>query len=418
MRYRLAFTPLLVSLVAASAQTPPALTVGSLPQQLEAARFGLRVDNGVLSGTGAAVLTEAITRSPYILIGEDHLTREVPQFTTAVCNLAAKQGLTGMALEVSPEAAAFMMQTLASPDRWQQMVALTQAYPFSVAFLDSRQENDLVANCARASHNSAFHLWGLDQNFIGSAGWLIDLMLKANPGPEAKAALVRLKADEQRDAAAAKANAGALFLVAEKSEAEINEALPAINRDGGVEVKRIFADLAASYHIYREFREQGYPVSDVERAKLLKINFREMLNQIPPSEKSGKIIVKFGVLHLYKGMNALHNLNLGNYIAESSEMEGRDSLHICILGAGGKQSAFTKYGQPTYIVGVSTTTDPMLRWTEPFIAKQISGQWTLYDLRALRYKNLGQLDSEVRRMLDGYDFLVIVPEFTAAEMAD
>src|ERR1035437_7504989 len=130
MRYHLASTFLLISLVAASAQTPPALTVGSLPQQLAAARFGLRVDNGVLSGNGASVLTEAITRSHYILIGEDHLTREVPQFTTAICNLTAKQGLTGMALEVSPEAAAFMMRSLASPDRWRQMVALPQASPF------------------------------------------------------------------------------------------------------------------------------------------------------------------------------------------------------------------------------------------------------------------------------------------------
>jgi hypothetical protein len=60
----------------------------------------------------------------------------------------------------------------------------------------------------------------------------------------------------------------------------------------------------------------------------------------------------------------------------------------------------------------------MYRWMEPFIAKQIPGQWTLYDLRALRYKNLGPLDSGLRRILDGYDFLVIVPEFTAAEMAD
>src|ERR1039457_164233 len=128
MRYRLAFTSLLVSLVAASAQTPPALTVGSLPQQLEAARFGLRVDNGILSGTGATVLTEAITGSPYILIGEDHLTREVPQFTTAICNLTAKQGLAGMALEVSPEAAAFMMRSVSSPDRWQKMVTQTKSY--------------------------------------------------------------------------------------------------------------------------------------------------------------------------------------------------------------------------------------------------------------------------------------------------
>ena len=33
-----------------------------------------------------------------ILIGEDHFTRETPQFTTAICNLTAKQGLAGLAL--------------------------------------------------------------------------------------------------------------------------------------------------------------------------------------------------------------------------------------------------------------------------------------------------------------------------------
>jgi hypothetical protein len=419
LSYRFILVPIVLSLVAASAQTPPALTVGSLPQHLEEARFGLRVDNGVLSGSGASVLAEAIARSHYILIGEDHLTREVPQFTSAICNLTAKQGLTGMALEVSPEAATFMMRILPSPNRWQQMIAQTQAYPFSIAFLNSRQEDDMVASCAQASHNPAFHLWGLDQSFLGSAGWLMDLMLAAHPGPEAKAALLRLKTDEQRDAATAKASgdASALFLESEKSQAEIDEALPAIDHDGGAKVKRIFAELTASYHIYLEYR-QGSTASDVERAKLLKINFRDAMNQIPPSEKSGKIIVKFGDSHLFKGMNDNHNLNLGDYIAEAAQMEGQDSLHICILGAGGKTSAFTKYGQPTHVVDEPSTMDPRSRWIEPFKAARVPGQWTLYDLRALRYKNLGPLDSGIRRILDGYDFLVIVPEFTAAEMSD
>jgi hypothetical protein len=419
MSYRLVFASLVLSLGAASAQIPSTLLAGSLPQKLEAARFGIRVDNGVLSGTGAAVLTEAINSSHYILIGEDHLTREIPQFTTAICNLTAKQGLDGMALEVSPDAAAFMMRGVAASDRWQQMVTQTKAYPWSIAFLDSRQENDMVANCVQASHNSAFHLWGLDYNFEGSSGWLIDQMLAANPGPEAKTALLRLKADDQRDAAAAKAATDyrALFLNSEKSEAEINEAQPAIDRDGGAEVKRMFAELTTSYRIYRKTIIDGR-ASDVERAKLLKTNFRDAMIRIPPPEKAGKIIVKFGDSHLYKGVNDNHNLNLGNYIAEAAQMEGQDSLHILVLGAGGKTSAFTNYGLPTHIQEDPVTTDPMYRWMEPFKAAQLPGQWTLYDLRALRYKNLGPLDSGLRRVLDGYDLLVIVPEFTAAEMAD
>jgi hypothetical protein len=419
LSYRFAFAPLFLSLVAASAQTPPALLDGSLPQHLDAARFGIRVDNGVLSGTGAAVLATAINSSRYILIGEDHLTREVPQFTTAICNLTAKEGLAGMALEVSPEAAAFMMRILPSSNRWQQMVAQTQAYPFSIAFLDSRQEDDMVANCAHASHNPNFHLWGLDYNFLGSAGWLMDLMLAAHPGPEARAALLRLKTDEQQDATAAKAGGhiSALFLDSEKSEAEIDESQPAIDHDGGAEVQRIFAELITSYRIYQEYGQDD-KASDVMRAKLLKMNFRDAMNQIPPSEKTGKIIVKFGENHLFKGLNTMHDLNLGDYIAEAAQMEGQDSLHICILGAGGKTSAFTTYGLPTHIAEDTTATDPMYRWMQPFLAAQIPGQWTLYDLRALRYNNLGPLDSGLRRMLDGYDFLVIVPEFTPAEMAD
>lgn len=142
MRLFLSLPILLLFQLTAPAQTP-ALTVGSLPQHLAAARFGLRVENGVLSGAGTAVLAQAVAHSRYILVGEDHLTREIPQFTTALCNLAAPQGLAGLAMEVSPEAAAFMMRTVNSPDRWQQMIAQTQAYPWSIAFLDSRQENDI-----------------------------------------------------------------------------------------------------------------------------------------------------------------------------------------------------------------------------------------------------------------------------------
>ena len=45
---------------------------------------------------------------------------------------------------------------------------------------------------------------------------------------------------------------------------------------------------------------------------------------------------------------------------------------------------------------------------EPFKAAQLPGQWTLYDLRTLRYKNFGPLDSTLRRILDGYDLLGIM----------
>jgi hypothetical protein len=55
------------------------------------------------------------------LVGEDNFTLEIPVFASAICGLAAPGGLAGMALEVSPEAAAFAESTLGQPDRWAQM---------------------------------------------------------------------------------------------------------------------------------------------------------------------------------------------------------------------------------------------------------------------------------------------------------
>jgi hypothetical protein len=142
------------------------------------------------------------------------------------------------------------------------------------------------------------------------------------------------------------------------------------------------------------------------------------MNQIPPTEKDGKVIVKFGDWHLYKGINPIHHRDLGNYIAEAVDVDGRDSLHISVLGARGKRSAFSKYGQPTTVQAFISTEDRWTRWMEPFLAKQIPGQWTLFDLRALRFQRLGKIDPDIERMIEGYDFLVVIPEETPAEMAD
>jgi hypothetical protein len=135
------------------------------------------------------VLESAIANAQYVLIGEDHITREIPQFTAAVCDMMAPQGLTAMALEVGPQVAEFVSSSLGKPDRLARMAALNRQYPDSVAFLNLRQENDLAAHCAQIAHTPHFHLWGLDQEFVGSAGWLLDQILATHPGAAATAAL-------------------------------------------------------------------------------------------------------------------------------------------------------------------------------------------------------------------------------------
>ena len=104
------------------------------------------------------------------------------------------------AVEVGPYAARFVGSILSDPNRVPLMAARNKAYPNSMAFLDMREENDLAARCAASSHNPHFALWGLDQEFLGSAGTLLQSMAATNPGPLSRATIAAAQAKERTDA--------------------------------------------------------------------------------------------------------------------------------------------------------------------------------------------------------------------------
>jgi hypothetical protein len=150
------------------------------------------------------------------------------------------------------------------------------------------------------------------------------------------------------------------------------------------------------------------------RARLLKQNFRMAVQSLPPTEQNKTIIVKFGEWHLYRGFNPLHHLDLGNYIAEHADVDGKQSLSICVLGAKGVHRAYGKYGQQSTTEPFSSIDDRWYHWMAPVIAGQLPNSWTLYDLRKLRFQNLAGIDPDLARVIDGYDLLVVIPELTPA----
>jgi len=395
-----------------TATTPPP----PFEQKLREVRYDLRLQNGKFAGGAAPVLEGAIANAQYVLIGEDHITREIPQFTTAVCDVMGPQGLSAMAVEIGPQVAEFVSTSLGKPDRLARTAALIHQYPNSFAFMDVRQENDLAAHCAEVAHNRHFHLWGLDQEFAGSAGWLLDQILATHPGPAATAAITHLKGEEQQDATRAKetGDPSKLFLFA-ASDSELAETTAVLEREGNATANTLFRELRESHEIYLK-NIQGSPDSNSQRAQLMKTNFRLNLEMAAAPDHSQKVLVKLGDWHLYKGYNPLHQRDLGNYIAEMADGQGSSSLHICVLGAKGTHRLFAGYDQPTRLERFVMDEDPDYLWLKPAIDNQISEAWTLYDLRKLRFVKMGPVDPGMERMIYGYDLLVIVPDLTPADM--
>jgi hypothetical protein len=308
----------LASLCAASAYAEPVAPL-SFADQLAQAGSPLTVRPEGFSGPGAAILSEAVGASRYVLIGESHHSREIPAFTTNVCRLMAPGGLTAMVVEIGPEAAGAVNARLRAPDREQQISDFMSAHPDAMAFLNGRDEGQTAADCAGAA-GPEFKLWGLDQEFFGVSGYLFEQMLAAGPGPLARAQIEALAKQERTATQAALASGSPMDLFLFKvSDATLDQAGAAIDQDGGDRAKALFAALRETRAIYQaSLSRSGDP--NGRRARLMKRTLAAHLAEAPQA----RVLMKFGAYHLYKGFNPLEPARPGQFRRRTCRRRGRE----------------------------------------------------------------------------------------------
>jgi hypothetical protein len=54
-------------------------------------------------------------------------------------------------------------------------------------------------------------------------------------------------------------------------------------------------------------------------------------------------------------------------------------------------------------------------WFKTATDAQLPGGWTLFDLRPLQHARLADLDPNWRRVLDGFDLLIVIPDLAPSE---
>ena len=401
------------------AQTPDGVDFSSA---LIAARYPLLLEGGAYSGPGAAIVKDAVSQARFVLVGEDHITRETPRFVSALCD---QMHPDVYAVEAGPLAAQYVQSLLGRPDRVAIMTAREQEYPDNVAFLNIREENDLAAHCAASARNPHFALWGLDQEFIGSAGVLLAQMAATNPGPKSKAAIAAAQMEERADAAKAlqSGNFYQLFLVSPTSADTIKSLNEATTLDGKPQTREIDKELSGSWKIYTLNLAGKLGATLEARAELLKQHFLTDYLALRRKNPNGHILFKLGDNHTVKGFNETHDLNLGDFVAQVAAAEQVQSLHILVLGLKGMHYTMPAYGKSMGQEPFVMSEDPYYAWMGTLSAAMVSQpagnpgtMLTLFDLRALRYRHLS-LPPEWERVIYSNDLLVVFPTFgVASEM--
>jgi hypothetical protein len=379
--------------------------------KLMESRSQLSINDGRMTGNGADVVRSALDNAQYVLIGEDHGTSQIPAFTSAVCAILGPRGFHTMAVEAGPMAAALVQRGIGREDRREQIAASEKKYPDSIAFFNLQEELDMVTNCAQSARGQTFHLWGLDQEFMGSTGMTMARILQTHPQKEASAVAQRML-DENNAAvekAAKSGNPGELLMMSAPNEefTRLNELL---QKEGNGDAQRLMHGLIESRQIYKD--NMAAPSdSNRERALLMKQTFMQNYD-LAGKGSQPKVLMKFGDWHLYKGFNPLQNNDIGNFVTELADGQGTKALHIIILPVTGIRLRFAGISRPYAPETFNMLDDADYKFMKPFVDGAGSEGWTVFDLRKLRGGAIS--NPSLQRLVLGYDLLVLIPAATAS----
>jgi hypothetical protein len=375
--------------------------------------------DGRFAGAGADSLRAALANATFVMLGEDHGIAQIPSIGAALCAEVAPLGFARLALEVGPSVAPQLAGFARAKDGAARTQAFSKQFPETIAFYEWREEQVMLAACARAvaaqGAGRQLELWGLDQELMGATGFLLQNILDSKPGPEAKAAIEQLarEAAADRVVAAKTGDYGKLFMVAVAQD-KLDAARVALAHDGSAAAQQLFASLLESRTIYLGQSGPDPYASNRERARLMKRTFFSHLNEAARAEgKLPKVMVKLGAWHLYRGLNPLRSSELGNLIAEAAEAHEVEAVNVLVLGVKGQQlrpAGVARASQPVPLDLIGDK-DSDFAFLAPVWATADQHACTLFDLRALRsgWGKLGA-DHELERMVFGYDFLILVAE--------
>jgi hypothetical protein len=364
-----------------------------LDSLLRADRLRLDFTTDRSSGPGFDFLVEAAAGAQFVMVGESHNVKEIPQFTAQLFRvLHDRFGFDYLALEDGPFIAELYSDVRG--DR-EASFALANRYVNALQFWND-QDIQLILNAGRISEAPGPPVWGLDQAW--GALHILDRLRDLAPDPAARATAARL-VDRVRALEARRPGEGRTRYISDTTTAADIDELERTFADGGPEAQRLIEMLEISNHIYRirALRPNIY-VSNNTRERYMRRNFMERYNQARASGTSlPRVLLKFGQWHAIKGKNWGDVMALGTMISELAGSNGMESLHIWT----------GLVNEPGHFWTLSDYADYL-----PLANAGSTDHWTVMDFRPLRrYAAAGMLpglNDELKLVIFGFDVGVLI----------
>ncbi len=412
---RISFVCLAFSALQAGAAEPPQ---EPLSASLDAARSTIAVSDQGLRGAGADELVERARRAQFVLIGEDHGFAQVPQFVLALKQSLGEDAPSSLAVEVGPQSAA----RLAQAARAGELSDLAQKFPGAIPFFSWREDAQLISAWQGDRKDQA--IWGVDQEFILSARLHFQRLRElAPPGPARRLVADYLERAESAESDMMARHDPAGVLLPQLQPADFDALRTALRPPRDSEAAQLLDELDASAQIYRQQGTDPY-ASNHARSLAMKRHFMRYYSAAQKARKSPpRALFVMGAYHVGRGASPTSQFDLGNLAAELAASEGRESLHVLLIVAGGSNNRWLPFMADTSARASAYSGKDELAsiGASVFLDRAAAQEWTLFDTRALQRdaKLRGLGGPEFANLVLAYDYVIVIPKGSAAtEPAD
>jgi len=383
----------------------------------------LRLQDDTLAGPGAARLMAEGSRSRFVLVGEDHGIAELPRFCTAYFHGLQRIGFHHVAIEVGPVTAQIIGDLAREKDPIAAFRRYDAAHPWSMPFVNWREEAAWVADVIRTSGGRSDALWGLDQEFLESPRIHFERLQALARTPQAKAlaesCLTSARELYARSIAEKDLRAGWMLSVDDATFDRLVRAFGPPGSAGG----RIVAELRASRGVYAHLLGGDGYANNLERTLLLKRHLGDYLRAARAAgETRPRVLFKFGAIHAMRGRTTVDTYDIGSATHELAEIEGGLAFNVFVQGSSGTQNGYRPYGGALADTAAKIAPVSSGLWSTGIdqVLRDQASNWLLIDLRPLRRELATQGSSGVPRAIErlawSYDALLAIREVHASHL--
>ncbi len=357
------------------------------------------INNNDIVGTGIEMLENKISESQFVLLGEQHYSPEISEFTNAILPKLKQSNFKYFVVEVGPNSTKKMINVI----KEKKSLFEFNTYFYSnykdipFPFFDGKKDELFL----KTAINENFEIWGIDQEFLSSQLFLIDEIFNQSNEKH----LLKPHFDSTKQ-----------FAIQEFKKYKENKNYPMFTnllkssiiksffkKCTNNRQNKVITDLIASWEIYAFYETKKYNENNFTRMKYMKRKFGDNYRIALKTDSLPKIFVKMGSMHLARGKNWLGIYDLGNMIKELSYFNGTELTSI---------NCFARYSQNNDGTIYDYLDDEDGKAYQPILELARKDKWVLIEtkpiLELVKNKKM-KLNSDLNVLISGFDFILFTP---------